>query len=222
MIRNTSGLDAYRKRRSEESIKSYLDNPNICLYCGKKIELNGKNPCIIRVKKFCNRSCAASYNNSRYIKVVSKTGGVVNCEKCGDIVYLKKASSGGYISRRFCDRCVYSIKSENASGDKGFFGTPHNVITKGDIRNKYGKTELFRARVSYVARRNYANSGKAYVCARCGYDKTIQICHIRAIADFGDEATLEEINSINNLVALCPNHHWEFDHGILSIESIVG
>lgn len=29
---------------------------------------------------------------------------------------------------------------------------------------------------------------------------------------------MEEINDINNLIGLCPNHHWELDHNLLSDE----
>jgi hypothetical protein len=32
------------------------------------------------------------------------------------------------------------------------------------------------------------------------------------VKDFPPEAKLTEINAIDNLVALCPTHHWEFDH----------
>ena len=29
--------------------------------------------------------------------------------------------------------------------------------------------------------------------------------------------TIEEINNINNLIGLCPNHHWEYDNGLLEL-----
>ena len=32
---------------------------------------------------------------------------------------------------------------------------------------------------------------------------------------FPDETKVLEINSIENLIALCPTHHWEFDNGLL-------
>jgi predicted restriction endonuclease len=28
------------------------------------------------------------------------------------------------------------------------------------------------------------------------------------------------VNAESNLVPLCPNHHWEFDHGLIPIERI--
>lgn len=42
----------------EKIIEENSKKPNICLYCGKEIEGKGKY-----TKKFCNSSCAASYNN---------------------------------------------------------------------------------------------------------------------------------------------------------------
>lgn len=44
----------------EEIIKNNSKTPNKCLYCGK--ELEGRNKF---TKKFCNSSCAASYNNNK-------------------------------------------------------------------------------------------------------------------------------------------------------------
>ena len=54
-------------------------------------------------------------------------------------------------------------------------------------------------------------------CIACGYSKHVEVCHIRAVADFSGTALLEEINQDTNLVGLCPNHHWEFDHGLLEL-----
>ena len=36
----------------------------------------------------------------------------------------------------------------------------------------------------------------------------------KAVADF-DDGTL--VSEINNLIALCPNHHWEYDNGLLEL-----
>ena len=38
-----------------------------------------------------------------------------------------------------------------------------------------------------------------------------------AVSDFDDSALISEINSKDNLIALCPNHHWEYDHGLLKL-----
>lgn len=38
--------------------------------------------------------------------------------------------------------------------------------------------------------------------------------------DFAPDALLAEVNTQANLIALCPNHHWEFDHGRLNLSSV--
>lgn len=54
-------------------------------------------------------------------------------------------------------------------------------------------------------------------CSVCGYDKHVHICHIKPISSFDETSTLSEINSPDNLIILCPNCHWEFDHNLLKI-----
>lgn len=55
-------------------------------------------------------------------------------------------------------------------------------------------------------------SGLPQCCILCGYSKHIDVCHIKDISSFTNESLISEINDLNNLVALCKNHHWEFDH----------
>jgi hypothetical protein len=42
----------------------------------------------------------------------------------------------------------------------------------------------------------------------------------KPVSKFAKNATLGQINSKKNLVPLCPNHHWDLDHGKLDIGSI--
>jgi len=66
------------------------------------------------------------------------------------------------------------------------------------------------------ARKQYL-SALPYECVRCGYDKHIEVCHRRSLASFPDDTPISVVNSLDNLVGLCPNHHWEFDHGLLQL-----
>lgn len=52
-------------------------------------------------------------------------------------------------------------------------------------------------------------------CKICNYTNYVEVCHIKAIADFDKSFLIKEINSLNNLIYLCPNHHWELDNGLL-------
>ena len=38
--------------------------------------------------------------------------------------------------------------------------------------------------------------------------------------DFTREETIYEVNNKTNLIHLCPNCHWEFDHNQLDIQKI--
>lgn len=49
-------------------------------------------------------------------------------------------------------------------------------------------------------------------CEHCGYSKHVELAHIKAVSDFDDSSLLSEVNSPDNLKALCPNCHWEFDN----------
>ncbi len=53
------------------------------------------------------------------------------------------------------------------------------------------------------------------VCAICGYDTYVELCHKKAISKFKVEAFLCEVNAMDNLVWLCPNHHKEWEMGLL-------
>lgn len=56
------------------------------------------------------------------------------------------------------------------------------------------------------------------VCKACNYDKHVEICHIKPISEFDENTKIEVVNAKENLVALCPNCHWELDHGLLKLE----
>lgn len=50
--------------------EQYVNNPNYCLQCGEAILIKeGQNVYDVARKKFCNSSCAATYNGLRRIRV---------------------------------------------------------------------------------------------------------------------------------------------------------
>ena len=91
--------------------------------------------------------------------------------------------------------------------------------TKGEVFNGRKNWQSARGAIRKHALFVYKKSNKPFVCAICGYDKHIDIAHIKAVADFDDDTLISEINDINNLIGLCPNHHWEYDNGLLILES---
>jgi hypothetical protein len=67
----------------------------------------------------------------------------------------------------------------------------------------------------YVSIRQHAHrviKGRTRVCAHCGYDKHVEVCHVKAICKFPPDTLIKVANDPNNLIYLCPNCHWEHDH----------
>lgn len=72
-----------------------------------------------------------------------------------------------------------------------------------------------------MARRAFRNSDRQQICQNCGYGLHVEICHIQAINSFPLETPVAVVNGLDNLMALCPNCHWELDHGMLTVEEIL-
>jgi hypothetical protein len=177
----------------ERAIERYYQNPNYCKQCGNLIKVReNERVADVKMKVFCNHSCRAIYYN------VSRKKPINNC----------------------CPICKKKI-SPYAK-----YCREHHRIEMPDYRGLKTKGELFKSRKNYQSARSairqhaelvYARSGKQKVCKICGYSNHAEISHIKSVSSFPDTALISEINDINNLIALCPNHHWEFDNGLLKL-----
>ena len=98
------------------------------------------------------------------------------------------------------------------------YSSPILKMTKGELFSNRKNWQSARTAIRKLADMIFKKSNRSQKCVICGYDKHIEIAHIKAVSEFSDDALVSEINDINNLVALCPNHHWEFDSGLLSEE----
>lgn len=197
-------LSHFKQASNTNPIKSYD-----CANCGKEV-IKRKDPDCLNV--FCNSSCAASFNNiaspKRFKTKQCKTNDCKNlvlsgwtyCEDC----WNKHAKSS---FKPVYDENNLIINYINPSSSR----------SKQDICN-INTTSCRYNKIRLNAKAIYKVSEKPRECIICGYDKHIEICHIKDIASFPITATLAEINHISNLAACCPVHHWEFDHGFLSHE----
>ena len=58
------------------------------------------------------------------------------------------------------------------------------------------------------------------VCAYCknhDFDDILEVHHIKGIMSFDRDTKMNEINSISNLVWLCPNHHIMLEKGLIKL-----
>lgn len=112
-----------------------------------------------------------------------------------------------------CDRCNKPITKRNKFCKpclkEGYLG---DVSLKEAIYEKHHRSSayaLIRARARLVLSKSK--------CAKCPYSKHTEVCHIKPIGSFDLETKISVINSPDNLIRLCPNCHWEYDHGILKL-----
>ena len=158
--------------------------PILCEVCSKET----KN------KRFCSRSCSATYNNHK----APKRKKFISTETCIDC---------GALSWRAHSRCksCYITFITNRELD----------TTLQDIKDSSPKYSDYHSRIRAHARRIAVNANLLSACKSCGYTYKVICCHRKAIGSFPMTATLREVNSKDNLIGLCPTHYIEFDNGIL-------
>jgi hypothetical protein len=128
-----------REKQSQEAIERYYRDPAICEQCGKIIELDGKQkPADIKQKKFCDRSCAAKFNNlgkdrwaDKRVKpkrpehtqrtVHTSDGSPIPfvCQMCNSTESIiprpRKGRVGQYwyYSKKYCNKCARVVATSN-------------------------------------------------------------------------------------------------------------
>jgi len=111
-----------------------------------------------------------------------------------------------------CGKCFETFKSS-----KGIFQLQN--MTLFEARRRYEKTKS--PSYAHALVRIHCNMLFKHLrhqkCAVCDYEKHIELCHIRGIASFPETASFSEINAPENIIGLCPNHHWELDNGHLTL-----
>lgn len=163
---------------------------NKCLRCGEKTN----NP------KFCGRSCSASFNNARGQSPKRNLEGA--CDRCDKSIPTRQ---------KYCRECRIEVDRENRKVN-------WETATIDEYKGSGNANEGGRYRsIRGASRKSYIESGRPMECFVCGYDVHVDVAHIQAVSSFSGDTLLTVVNSLENLIALCKNHHWEYDNGILSL-----
>ena len=166
----------------------------LCENCS--VEFERKPSQISKVNRvFCSRKCAISYNNRKHPKR-KKTKTI--CGDCG--------GSKSYGSAR-CQSC---------KNRKVFIEVGNSPISNYFL----GKKSASRAKYNPI--RKWARNSMEYwnikkECFVCRFSTYVEVCHKIGIATFEETALMKEVNSKDNLIYLCPNHHILYDMGLLSL-----
>lgn len=143
---------------------------------------------------------------------------LLNCSKgtisfhCGTKVYREKhictqcgtkLTSGSKNKSRLCSVCKGEISLITR--------------TKGEHFKNRKNWQSARSSIQRHARKVYFANYIQPCCRICQYLRHVEVAHIKSVSVFPDTALIKEINDINNLVGLCPTHHWEYDNGYLTL-----
>ncbi len=158
-----------QEKKKQQRIDEYYKNPSKCLSCGGLLDYNHRH------NKFCDQSCAATYNNKKRIKEKRF------CIVCGK--ELKKRSQ-----KKFCCKECENKNKRLSTYNK-------HILCNGDI---VGCCEQTARRIA----KDYLEEKYGHKCAICGNSEWLEK-PILLIADHIDGNPAN--NNINNFRLICSN-----------------
>ena len=145
---------------------------------------------VSEIRKSPTNFCSRSCSTSYNNTVSAKRAVTGGCKQCGASISTK------YV---YCTDCRGSRLFKNK--------TFADVICRSNKASKY-------CRIREHARKLYQN---ITACEVCGYEKHVEICHIKRLSSYDMTALVSEVNDRKNIAVLCPNCHWELDNGLLHL-----
>lgn len=157
-----------------------------CEQCNKEFQCNDKRT------RFCNRSCSAIFNNKKRIR--NNTKKICKCGETKDI------------SSKVCRKCYNETLSKIENRNLSFYIDGKNYLSSKcqDIR--------------FHARKVIEKSDKERCCKYCTnnvFKEVLEVHHIKGILKFNGNATIQEINHLDNLMWICPSHHRMIEKGLI-------
>lgn len=200
----------YVKQRIK-SLKKYYKDPTNCNYCDKIIEIGeNETPSDANKKDFCSKSCASKYRWGKTGNIGPKNSRMdrkIECKECGNIFDKPRDSNNELYNVKYC--------SDFCRNEAGSIIDRESTIK--EAKNRYKRWRSYRSTMTTQAKRYAKRAGMEEECYYCGYDFYVELCHIKAVSSFNENAKLKEVNSPDNLVYLCPNHHKEQEAGKIEI-----
>jgi hypothetical protein len=150
-------------------------------------------------KQITSEICRLCYiNKMNSLKIIHK------CSKCN--VEISKSSKHS--------RCINCYRDD----------IRNNLIQKdetiGQFKYKNSKNPNHFVKIRQHARRIAEIHGLLdNGCSICSFP-FVDVCHIKPIKEWEDDSLMSDVNDTENLIILCKNCHWLFDHGYNSIELI--
>ena len=122
------------------------------------------------------------------------------CPICGDLKYY---------TSKLCSNCRNKQRQKNIKNKT----LGHFIENKNYLSSKCSE-------IRKDAKRTLIESHVEKVCTYCKnheYDEILEVHHIKGILEHDIDTTINEINSLNNLVWLCPNHHTMLEKGLITL-----
>ena len=144
--------------------------------------------------KYCSRSHAAIHTN----KTAPKRKPQGSCLICQVPVHANRHYCAAH--KRLPSRSEYY----------------HLTVAEFKARNAHFHPSYYRGHLNTLTR--LLNAQRPRICQVCGYAKHVEYCHIRPLSAFPETTTIQELSGPENIYVLCPNCHWEYDHGLLRVD----
>lgn len=202
-----------------------------CAHCGKDLYKSAKEWKKSKTKNFfCSASCMNAYYkklNGDEFKLTDKLSDeefkklITNSTSFTDFAmkvgYSCGSSQFNTYAKNKCKELGIDIPFETIYKiDENNKNIPIKKRSKGDVFYNSRNYQSSRTQIRKDAEKTFKKLDGNYECCICGYNKYVEVAHVKSVSSFDDGILIEEINDIKNLVPLCPNHHWEFDNGKMS------
>lgn len=226
----------FRSSKTKGKLKKYCSSS-----CAAMVN-NATRPKRVLKDKFCN-FCSEKLERKDYtdrriscdscLQQLRKINIEANRPISKSSLYFEEGTLKTKQSKAYILSCKYCTKDfTHNTGNKAYCSNECRNIGKSNKLSlidweSYSLGEIkgdgnsnYKSRLPYVrnlARKKYLASTKKQSCIICDYDYHFDVCHVKDVNKYTNDALISEINHIDNLIALCKNHHYEFDRGHTSV-----